>query len=281
MRAEGFKWDHEIQIALPRSYYKTEGAYPVLWVTDGSYWFETAVEIVNVYAQKHVSEMIIVAVGVPSDALKEFQSRRRYDFSPTPEEWAFEGFGGELLKGQLKEMEERLKAAGMPLPKEQGGGPGFLAFLVDTVRPALSRVYRMSDDHTLFGDSAGGSFCTYAFLARPRAFDKYICGSPSLYAGNFELFRLEERYSKAHKDLPAKVFFGAGEAEVLEGGMISAAGIVSSMTRMAEILKLRRYPSLKLHVRIFPGEDHGSVIPMNLSWGLRTLWEGEGNKARQ
>src|SRR4029077_4043685 len=43
MRAEGFKWDHEIRIALPHSYHETNKAYPVLWVTDGSYWFNTAV----------------------------------------------------------------------------------------------------------------------------------------------------------------------------------------------------------------------------------------------
>ena len=156
-----------------------------------------------------------------------------------------------------------------------GGAPRFLAFLVDTVRPALARDYRMANDHTLFGHSGGGLFCTYALIARPAAFDKYICGSPSLYEGNSELFHMEERYAATHKDMPASVFFGAGEGEILEGGIISAWGIVSSTARMAEILKMRSYPSLRLHVRIFPGEDHLSMVQMNLNWGLRTLWHSD------
>jgi hypothetical protein len=50
-------------------------------------------------------------------------------------------------------------------------------------------------------------------------------------------------------------------------------GLVSSMVRMAEILKVRAYPSLRLTARIFPGESHGSVIPLVIAWGLRAVWE--------
>jgi len=165
------------------------------------------------------------------------------------------------------------KAAGEP-PMEGGGAGKFLGFIVDEVRADLSRKYRMADDHALFGDSGGGYFCAYALFARPGAFSRYICGSPPLHGGNFELFRMEERHAKAHDDLKAAVFFGAGEAEMLEKNIIPAWGIVSSTARMAEILGLRKYPSLKLHVRIFPEEDHASVVPLNLSWGLRLVWEG-------
>jgi hypothetical protein len=45
---------------------------------------------------------------------------------------------------------------------------------------------------------------------------------------------------------------------------------------MAEILKMRAYPSLSLHFRIFPGENHLTVIPLNLAWGLRAVWEEGG-----
>ena len=56
---------------------------------------------------------------------------------------------------------------------------------------------------------------------------------------------------------------------------MSAVGIVSCVARIAEILKMREYPSPKLHVRLFPGETHGSVIPLNLGWGLRTPWRDQ------
>jgi predicted alpha/beta superfamily hydrolase len=272
MRAPGFKWDHEIQVALPPSYSKSSHGYPVLWVTDGSELFETAVRAANVYSRKYVPEMIVVAVGAPTEAFSEYQMRRTYDFVPNLAR-GFEGFGSNLVRQQIEANDARLKAAHQPLAIEQGGAPGFLTFLVDVVRPALGRDYHMSGEHALFGDSAGGLFCTYALFARPEAFTKYICGSPSLYWGNYELFRMEERYSQHHDDLRAAVFFGAGEAEVLEGGAISAVGIVSSMTRMAEILRMRAYPSFNLRVRVFPGEDHESAVVSNLSWGLRAVWD--------
>lgn len=278
MRADGFEWEHEIQIALPASYRKSDKKYPVLWVTDGSFNFQPAVEIVNSTAKKYLPEMIVIGIGAPPEAIKEVQRRRVYDFSYHPV-LGFEGFGGKLLDEQTEKVNETMKANGSAPQNLLGGAPRFLAFLTGKVRAELSRDYRMSEDHTLFGHSGGGMFCTYALLADPEAFDKFICSSPSIYAGNQEAFRMEERYAGTHKDMRAKVFFGAGEDEVLEGGWISAWGIVSSMTRMAEILKLRAYPSLALHVRIFPGEDH-SVGMMSLRWGLRTLWEPQPEARR-
>ena len=80
MRAEGFSWEHEIQIALPQSYSQTGESYPVLWVTDGSYWFETAVGIVNVYGKKYFPEMIVVAVGAPPEAGRRIQHEAHLRF---------------------------------------------------------------------------------------------------------------------------------------------------------------------------------------------------------
>jgi hypothetical protein len=42
---------------------------------------------------------------------------------------------------------------------------------------------------------------------------------------------------------------------------------------MADILRVRAYPSLTLSARIFPGEGHVSVIPLVIAWGLRAVWE--------
>jgi uncharacterized protein len=273
MRGKNYPWEHEIKIALPASYRSSHKTYPVLWVTDGQFNFDPAVEIVNDLGGKSLPEMIVVGVGTPPEALREVQMRRVYDFS-TPNERGFEGFGSKLFDEQTRIMEKRMKSAGMVLSQRRGGAAAFLTFLVEKVRPALARDYRMSDDNTLYGHSGGSLFCTYAFLARPQSFDRYVCTSPNLYAGNYELFRMEERYAETHSDLRAKIFFGAGEGEVLEGGWISAWGIVSSMTRMAEILRLRPYPSLKLYVRIVPGAQH-SANSLSLREGLRTLWEAD------
>ena len=41
---------------------------------------------------------------------------------------------------------------------------------------------------------------------------------------------------------------------------------------MAEILRLRQYPSLQLTTRLFPGKDHMTVVPDILSEGLQSVW---------
>jgi uncharacterized protein len=246
----------------------------VLWLTDGPWYFELAVKAVNFDIKKHVPEMIVIAVGPPADGLKDFGPRRFYDFLPMNDR-SFTGFGSDFHEKQWQVIQEQQKAANKP-PLKGGGAAPFLSFLIDQLRPALARDYRMANDHVLFGDSAGGIFCVYALFARPDGFSKYICGSPVLNLGNHELFRMEERYAKEHGDLKAAVFLGAGEAEVLDPNeIISAGGIVSSTARMAEILRLRKYPSLQLSARIFPGEDHASVPPLNLSWGLRAVWKSD------
>lgn len=270
IRAKDYPWDHEIRIALPPSYGTTDRRYPVLWVTDGQFFFASAAEVATGCAGKHLPEMIVVAIGSPPETGRtnnEIQSRRSFDFGPN-EIKGYQGFGSAVHNERSEATEKRLVAEGKFPNTRLGGAPRFLSFLLDDLRPRLARVYRLADDHTLFGHSGGGLLCAYALVARPSGFNRYICGSPSLAAGDYEVFRLEEAYAKANKDLTASVFFGAGEAEILSG---NTWGIVSSMARMAEILKTRAYPSLKLSTRIFPSESHGSVIPLILSWGLRAV----------
>ncbi len=273
MRAEGYPWEHYIRIALPPSYHRDAGRhFPVLWVTDGQFFFSLLAELVTSCAGKSLPEMIVVAIGATPEAdqaKNEIQSQRSFDFGPNTIS-GYTGFGSAVHNERSEAAEKKLKAEGKFPNDRLGGAPRFLAFLMGDVRKQLGQDYRMADDHTLFGHSGSGLFCTYALLARPSSFTRYVCGSPSLAAGDYEVFRIEERLAQQNKDLVASVFFGAGEAEILAG---NTWGIVSSTVRMAEILRMRAYPSLKLSARIFPGEGHGSVIPLVISWGLRAVWE--------
>jgi hypothetical protein len=160
-------------------------------------------------------------------------------------------------------------------------GNEFLSFLIDDLRPALAKKYRMSGDHALFGHSAGGLFAGYALFARPRAFSKYIISSPYLYGVDGAVFSLEERYAQAHDDLDVKVFLGAGDREISDSDYIATAGIVSATALLGERLRLRGYPSLKLTSRVYSGEDHRTVIPRTLMEAIGTLWRDHGAKAAQ
>lgn len=261
MRTAAFDWDYEVQVALPASYGVTGKAYPVLWVTDGPFLFDLAVGLLNTLVTGALApEMIVVGVGCPSElGVVEFGRRRSIDFMPPGRSMLFDGPGGDYFR-----------ALGVPENVDQKADD-LLAFLVDEVRPALAREYRMSDDHGLLGHSGGGMFTNYALFARPGAFRRYIIGSPSSNAVDRAAFRFEARYAAANKDLPVSVFLGAGE---LEMGKISLAawGTVSAVAQMAEVLLLRRYPSLRLTARIFPGKDHASVIADVIAEGIRAVW---------
>lgn len=262
MRTAAFDWDYEVQVALPASYgVRPEQRYPVLWLTDGPFLLHLAVGLMNALVVGGLApEMIVVGVGCPSDAgVTEFGRRRAIDFAPPGKSMYYDGPGVDYFR-----------KLGMPEGGKQQADD-LLAFLVEEVRPFLSRTYRIDDDHTLLGHSGGGMFASYALFARPGAFRRYIIGSPSSNAADKAAFRLEAEYAAANTDLKADIFFGAGEQEI---GKLSLAawGIVSAPVLMAETLLLRQYPSLKLTTRIFPGKDHMTVLADVIAEGIRAVW---------
>ncbi len=262
LRTAAFDWDYEIQVALPASYGVTPGKrYPVLWLTDGPFMLHLAVGLMNTLVVGGLApEMIIVGVGCPSEAgVTEFGRRRAIDFAPPGKSMYFDGPGAEYFR-----------KLGMPEGRAQQADD-LLAFLVDEVRPLLTRTYRIDDDHTLMGHSGGGMFASYALFARPGAFRRYIIGSPSSNAADKAAFRLEAEYAATNTDLEADIFFGAGEKEIGKLGL-AAWGIVSAPVLMAETLLLRQYPSLRVTARIFPGKDHLTVLADVIAEGIRAIW---------
>ena len=248
VRAEGWEWDHEVRVYLPASYHHTDRVYPTLWVTDNS--LELMQAALTGDSLGFAPELIVVAVGAPGDTnAAEFQRRRSYEFIPD-----------KSLMGPMF----------APMPAESiGGAPGFLDFLVNQLRPMLAGEYRMDlDDQGYAGHSGGGQFGLYVLLNKPESFAKYIISSPAAYQPWLDM---EERWHENNKDLKAKVFLSAGEAEAAHP-VWSASQIVSTVATMAERLTVRRYPSLELTVKIFPDEDHLTVMPIAYTRGIRVLW---------
>ena len=249
VRADGWEWDHEVRVYLPPSYHVTDRKYPALWITDNNLELIQGALIGD--ALGFSPELIVVAVGAPAHTNPaEFQRRRSFDFIPD-----------KSLMGSMF----------APMPAESiGGAPGFLDFLVNRLRPMLAGEYRMDlDDQGYAGHSGGGQFGLYVLLNKPESFHKYIISSPAAYQPWLDM---EERWHEKNKDLKARVFLSAGEGEAAHP-VWSAAQIVSTVATMAERLTVRRYPSLELTVRIFPGEDHLTVMPIAYTRGIRVLWD--------
>jgi len=262
MQADGYDWDHEINVVLPVSYATSpEKKYPVLWIMDGTFHLGMTADMARYYAMaNHIPEIIVVAVGHrPTETMAEFIRKRTVDlfFKDST-----------LIYGPAKDFMKDSMGLNPDEIFKASRGDEFLDFLIDDVRPALAKKYRMADDHALFGHSAGGGFTSRAVFERPGAFKRFIIGSGT----DGQAIVKEAEYAKTHDDMDARIFVGAGDMEVNDIGM-SAQRIVSNPVLLAENLRLRQYKSLDLEVRLYRDKDHATVVPLTVSDGLIFIYK--------
>jgi predicted alpha/beta superfamily hydrolase len=241
----------------------------VLYVTDANGMFGTAVDIVRLMQMvRHLPPLLVVGIGYRLGSLGETAEIRARDLTPS---------------------DDRHFAAPYETPPKMGGADAFLGFIRTELMPWVANRYDIDPaDTTYFGDSLGGLFGTYVLLSQPDAFRRYAIGSPSLWWRSYATFKQEAAYAETHDDLCAKVFFGIGGDETQEGRMREASrqpeteremaaaiplDMVADMTRFVDTLQARRYPSLELESSVFPGEFHATVPSVNLSRGLRYLFD--------
>lgn len=259
VRAPGYGFDHDVRIWLPPSYkHHTEQHYPTLWVTDNTLEYA---QIALQGAPANAPELIVVAVGGSRElSWTEFQRRRTYDFLPD--------------RALLTEPQD----GDYPADSDDasiGGAASFRDFLIDTLRPMLAEEYRMDPaDHGLAGYSGGAMFALYVLFTRPEAFSKYLIGGA---ADGVDYLRLEREYAATHEDLVARVFIGAGAAEMTDS-LGARARVLSTTARVVEALTVRGYPSLELSATVLPGHDHGTAAPLLYIEGVRALWRGQIRK---
>ena len=188
---------------------------------------------------------LVVAIGYRG------KSRREHDYTPPSE-------GG---------------------PPEEGGAEGFLDFIERELKPRVEAAFPADRRRqALFGHSYGGLFALYALFTRPGSFHRTVAASPSIWYGNGAVLRAEERFAANPPPEAASLELLVTVGE-LEGGRPGSAGADSDLARVAQQVERARALSDRLGVlgergprmrfHIFPGKDHGSVIPVALRRGLR------------
>ncbi len=242
---------------------------PVLYLTDANGFFGCAVDLIrSMQLALHLPPLLVVGIGYRMGGLAETLSVRTRDLTPSSDE----GFA-ELFPDQ----------------STMGGAANLLAFIRTELMPWVASGYSVDpNDATYFGHSLGGLFGTYALLNEPSTFQRYAIGSPSLWWDDQVIFKQESIYATGHDDLRAKVYFGIGAAETHEGRIREAIHLpdelrqkstawyidmVDDMRRMVERLESRHYPSLNIASEVMPGEFHITVGQLNLSRGLRFLFD--------
>ena len=239
------------------------GPVPVVYLTDGNAAAGAAASAVPMLVMGgEIPPVLTVTIGYPDPAM--WLQKRMRDFPPTVD---------------AQQVGEIAALVGLG-SVESGGGPKFLDFLTNELRPWIKERYEVTNDSTYFGDSAGGLFGTWTLFHRPSAFNRYIIGSPWLCWDEKVSTGWEAEYAASHSDLNATVFLAAGaEEDVL--GPYAPAWITSTFARadtaghtrrLGEALAGRNYPNLRVTTRILPEETHFTLSTVLMTQGLRNVF---------
>ena len=259
VHASTLRRDYQLYVALPESYKNTEGAnrrYPVIFVVDANYGFPVVRAIADrLHKHAHLEEAIVVGLSYAKGD-SPTTSRRR-DYTPTVPRTG----------GYTSDMPGRQVAF--------GEADAYGRFIAEQVFPLVAARYRADMHRKIFvGHSYGSLLGVQLLFSRPRAFEHYILGSPSLWYDGGILFERERAYAAGHADMPASVYFGIGARETLAPGKKRSrseddADMVADLRDFDAALKSHRYPGLKARLAVFADEDHASVFPLVLTHGLR------------
>ncbi len=250
---------YRLHIALPASYGKPRGSYPVLYATDGNTLFpllHSTVEALT--ADWEIPRLIVVGIGYDTDQPGEFLRYRERDLLPTD--------------ASATDAERRQPFTRAGIRRGQAGP--FLRFIREELQPFINANYRTNPEDSAFaGVSYGGLFGLYVLFHHPDTFDRYVIGSPAIHHDNRVTLQYEAEYAAHHDDLPARVFLSVGAREELDDPLIDPAlQFVSNVRALATALDGRKYPGLQLTTRVFEGETHASAMLRTFSQGLRAVF---------
>ena len=259
---------------------KEGSKYPVIYVLDGNANFPIALGIHrSLVWGAEAPAAFIVGIGYPTETgYAEATAKRNRDYAPTE--------GGEYARAIL----------GAPMA---AGGSAFLRFLLEELQPELIARYPIDmENATLVGCSLAGLFGAWTLLTAPATFQRYILASPLISWNTEEVWRWEEDFAQSHRDLSATVFLSAGGLETAAAARANVVRILEGNPKLrtryekniawfdergwprsdelppelANKLKSRNYPSLRIHCQNMPEETHASVPAAVISRGLRYVF---------
>ncbi len=281
VKAKSNEQKYRIHVAPPLAI-EPGKKYPVIYVLDGAllFWSASSIQRLGAFSGE-IPNAFVVGIAYDADDLMAVDMRVRVrDLTPTP--------GGEYEASDL--------ATHGWTP---GGGAQFLEFIRNELKPAIESAYPIDpNDSTIVGVSLGGLFLTWVLLSAPEAFQRYIIISPSIWWEKEAVWGWEEANGR-RSDIEATVFITAGgleTADQFKSEMQSmranaapemretieaqaAAMDKYGYPRMAEItpvlaekLKARNFPSLRVTCHNMPDETHLSVPAGGISRGLRYVF---------
>ena len=245
-RSELADTEYEISVARPSGADEPEAT---VYVLDANPWFAMVAQLAGSSQRfRELPPLLVVGIGYPlgpmrdPEVYEQWLHRRTHDF--------FEVTGDDVPAGVRR--------------FDAGGAPQFLRCIEEEIIPFVEAQYPTGPgSRILWGDSGGGHFALYAFLSSPGMFPRCVAGSPGRWTKSLE--SLAEEWAAKPRDA-STLFLGVGSLE--EDWQIN--GVKDA----AEGLTTLGGDRLRLHARVFEGETHISVVPLNAGHGLRAVISG-------
>lgn len=209
-----FQRERKVRVYLPKSYYQSEKAYPVLYMHDGQNLYRDEDASYGMswriadYLDQSDIEMIVVGIDCAPGEV------RLDEYAP----WVNEEVGRELLNKD--------QAFG-------GEGKQYIDYIVHELKPMIDEKYRtLSNETAMAGSSLGGLISTYAACKYPHIFRKVASFSSAYW---FNQNEIEHYIQESDLSDIERFYLDVGTKEV--SGDVSNQKYVDSSQAVYELLK--------------------------------------------
>ena len=218
MNSTHLETDMKVFVMLPKSYYKSQKSYPVLYMHDGQNLFDeklsyngTTWGIAEAYENyPELPEVIVVGIETEGD----FRTDVLVPFTFSFDEVGMPEFGDKPVGGKTDQ---------------------YLSFITKELKPFIDKKYRTfknPKNTAIMGSSFGGVCSTYAALKYTDYFSRFGCVSNAYYVIQEELENLTKN---ANMSGVKKLYMDVGTKESSRD--IESAQYIESNNRIYQILK--------------------------------------------
>lgn len=225
-----------------------QAGYPVLWMLDGDASFPLVFSrpAGGLFPSAPMSADCVagltVAIGFPGGAPFDAPARSR-NYTPQPDQET-----GDMVSTVF------------------GGAEGFLHFIVEELRPALSALYPLDPArNTLFGFSYGGLFTINTLLHCPGHFQRYWAASPSLWFSDALMMRRMRNNAATSAADRLVITVGKDEQYATHAlpaerqDHLSRRAMVDNITEAAGLIA-RANPAMKVDLIVAADHDHFDML---------------------
>ncbi|MFJ5767488.1 alpha/beta hydrolase [Lysinibacillus sp. NPDC093210] len=216
-----------------------QGGFPVLYVLDGSSYFNLVKEAIRLQSRNAPKTGIVPAIVVGVGHRADMHERRFYDFTAPAETYSYPA---------------RFKGNGYD---KHGGAVSFSRFLQEELKPQIQQQFHVNEQHqTLFGHSLAGYFVLWQLFNEKHSFQRYIAISPSIWWNEHELLQKASVFMEEYKQVNEQLFIGVGELETF---MVDDGRKMAN--ELMQVMGIEFYEALH--------ENHASVVPTVMSRAIR------------